>query len=76
MIRASSRTALGEPFGFPVPFWVRSTRGPSGKPEITHACPPGAEIFMPCCGLTPFDVSRWDRITLDPELVTCSPNPS
>lgn len=39
--------------------------------EVTHACPPGDEMFMPCCGLTPFDASRQDRITLDLSLVTC-----
>ena len=26
---------------------------------------------MPCCGLTPFEVPRTDRMTLDPALVTC-----
>ncbi len=26
---------------------------------------------MPCCGLTPFEVPRTDRMTLDPKLVTC-----
>ncbi len=40
--------------------------------DVTHACPPeGGDGLMPCCGLTPFEVSRWDRITLDPGLVTC-----
>lgn len=27
--------------------------------------------MMPCCGRTPFEVPRTDRITLDPALVTC-----
>jgi hypothetical protein len=31
---------------------------------------------MPCCNLTPFDVSHTDRITNDPELVTCRTEPS
>ena len=28
---------------------------------------------MGCCGLTPFEVPRTDRITADPGLVTCAP---
>lgn len=39
--------------------------------EVTHSCPPQGQFLMPCCGLTPYEVSRWDRITLDPALVTC-----
>ena len=39
--------------------------------EVTHLCPPDGEFLMPCCGLTPFEASRTDRITLDPALVTC-----
>jgi hypothetical protein len=40
--------------------------------EVTHACPPdGGDGLMPCCQQTPFEISRTDRITLDPELVTC-----
>jgi hypothetical protein len=39
--------------------------------ELTHACPPAGGFLMPCCALTPFEVSRWDRITLDLSLVTC-----
>ena len=41
-------------------------------PEVTHECPPdGAGGVMSCCGLTPFDVPRSDRMTLNPALVTC-----
>lgn len=40
--------------------------------EVTHQCPPEGGV-MPCCGLTPFEVSRTDRITEDPTLVTCAP---
>lgn len=43
-------------------------------PEVTHQCPPTGGSVMPCCGKTPFEVSQWDRITLDPELVTCRPD--
>ena len=38
--------------------------------EVTHQSPPEGGV-MPCCGLTPFEVPRFDRITLDPALVTC-----
>jgi hypothetical protein len=40
--------------------------------DTTHQCPSdnGGGV-MPCCGLSPFEVPRTDRITLDPALVTC-----
>jgi hypothetical protein len=38
---------------------------------VTHACPPDGSGVMPCCGRTPFEVSRRDRMTLDQDLVTC-----
>lgn len=41
---------------------------------VVHQCPPGDSGTMPCCGRTPFEVSRWDRMASDPELVTCSIN--
>jgi hypothetical protein len=39
--------------------------------EVIHACPPGDEGLMPCCERTPFEVPEDDRMTLDPEQVTC-----
>ena len=48
---------------------------PGSGSEVTHACPvpfaEGGDGTMPCCGLTPFEVPRYHRITLDPALVTC-----
>jgi hypothetical protein len=41
--------------------------------ETTHQCPPDGGGLMPCCGLTPFEVPRTGRITLDSALVTCIP---
>lgn len=38
---------------------------------VTHECPPEGRGTMPCCGLTPFEVPRTDRMTLDESLVTC-----
>jgi hypothetical protein len=38
----------------------------------THACPPDGEATMPCCGKTPFEVPRNDRMTLNDERVNCS----
>jgi hypothetical protein len=40
--------------------------------EVTHLCGPsdGPSVFS-CCGRTPFEVPRSDRVTLDPALVTC-----
>jgi hypothetical protein len=43
--------------------------------ETTHLCPPDGGGLMPCCGRTPFEVPRTDRMTLDPSLVTCHADP-
>ena len=41
--------------------------------EVTHQCPPdGGGGLMPCCGLTPFEAPKTDRMTLEPGLVTCA----
>jgi hypothetical protein len=38
--------------------------------QVTHlAAAPGAK--MPCCGLSPFDVPSWHRLSADPSQVTC-----
>lgn len=39
--------------------------------STTHRCPPAGSNLMPCCNRTPFEVSEWDRMTLEPALVTC-----
>jgi hypothetical protein len=39
--------------------------------EITHQCPPKGQGLTPCCGKAPFELSRADRLTVDPSLVTC-----
>jgi len=52
---------------------VRQPRdGLAPEPElsIVHACPPDLTSIMPCCGRTPFEVPRSDRITVD-GTVTC-----
>ncbi|MFE3326856.1 hypothetical protein [Streptomyces sp. NPDC059176] len=38
---------------------------------VAHACPPKGSGVMPCCGRTPFEVPRTDRISVDPFEVTC-----
>lgn len=40
--------------------------------EITHRCPPIGSGVMPCCGRTPFEVPRTDRMTEQDALVNCS----
>jgi len=40
---------------------------------VTHLCPPTGQALTPCCGRSPFELPRTDRITLDPNLVTCVP---
>lgn len=39
--------------------------------ETVHACPEDDDALTPCCGFSPFELPRTDRLTLDPELVTC-----
>lgn len=39
---------------------------------VVHACPPDGSGLTPCCGQTPFELPRDDRMTSDPERVTCS----
>lgn len=36
-----------------------------------HAVPPPGSGLMPCCKKTPFEVSGTDRMTNDPDKVTC-----
>lgn len=36
-----------------------------------HMCPPDGAVTMPCCGRTPFEVPRSDRMTIYSEDVTC-----
>lgn len=40
-------------------------------PGVVHRCPPGDSGVTPCCGRTPFELPRTDRMTDDPRLVTC-----
>lgn len=40
--------------------------------STVHACPPVGSGVTPCCGLTPFEIPRLDRMTLAPDLVTCT----
>jgi hypothetical protein len=39
--------------------------------ETTHQCPPVGSGLTPCCGMTPFELPRTDRMTENPSLVTC-----
>jgi hypothetical protein len=43
----------------------------AAMPEIVHRCPPKGSGVTPCCGMTPFELPRKDRITVNPKLVTC-----
>lgn len=49
----------------------RQVRAQLASTEVTHLCPPEGGL-MPCCGLTPFEVPRYHRITTVPALVTCA----
>lgn len=39
--------------------------------EIVHQSPPAGASLTPCCQQSPFDLPRYDRITVQQELVTC-----
>jgi hypothetical protein len=60
-------------------FWLRETEPGAHRlgeqvsiiTETVHLCPADGGRVMPCCGQTPFDVARTDRMTLDEALVTC-----
>jgi hypothetical protein len=39
--------------------------------ETTHATPTGDDGLTPCCGRTPLELPRTDRLTLEEALVTC-----
>lgn len=41
--------------------------------EVTHQIPTTAYGTMSCCGRTPFDVDRLDKLTENPREVTCKP---
>jgi hypothetical protein len=40
--------------------------------DVTHQSPPDGTYLTPCCGLTPFELPRTDRMTPDASLVTCA----
>lgn len=39
--------------------------------EVTHRCPLPGLATTPCCDLSPFQLPRTDRLTVDDALVTC-----
>ena len=48
------------------------TREHPDPDAATHACPPDGKSLTPCCGQSPWEMHPWrNRITTDPELVTC-----
>lgn len=47
--------------------------GPEAAREVVHACPPPGSGLTPCCGRTPFELLRTDRMSGDPAAVTCCP---
>jgi hypothetical protein len=42
-----------------------------GKREVFHACPPENSGLTPCCGRSPLELPRDDRLTTTPSEVTC-----
>lgn len=52
-------------------WWCRNADAGTCLADVTHRCPPDGSGTMPCCGRTPFEVSRRDRMTVHDDLVTC-----
>jgi hypothetical protein len=50
--------------------------GPEAAREVVHACPPPGSGLTPCCGRTPFELLRTDRMSADQAAVTCRTTPS
>lgn len=50
-------------------FWADGVRG------VVHRCPTGDAATTPCCGRSPLELPRTDRLTEDAELVTCAGRP-
>lgn len=42
----------------------------AAEPEVVHVVADG-EAVTSCCGRTPFELPRTERITVDPALLTC-----
>ncbi|MBP5913210.1 hypothetical protein F3K34_13305 [Streptomyces sp. LBUM 1486] len=53
-------------------FHGRDTTAPADS-ETVHACPPDGSGLTPCCGRTPFELPRTDRISSEPAAITCAP---
>ncbi|MFJ8583660.1 hypothetical protein ACIRD2_03230 [Streptomyces sp. NPDC093595] len=50
----------------------QTTNGPqTGVQAVVHATPRKGSGLTPCCGRTPFELPRTDRISIDPFEVTC-----
>jgi hypothetical protein len=75
--RVLVRGALGEPCGTAgtAPLGPPHAEGPcavrEARTEVTHLCPPDGMQVTPCCGMSPFDLPRTDRMTGDPSAVSC-----
>jgi hypothetical protein len=39
--------------------------------SLVHTTPPKGSGIMPCCGRTPFEVPRTDRMNSNPAYATC-----
>ncbi|MFJ4682015.1 hypothetical protein [Streptomyces sp. NPDC088789] len=39
--------------------------------EIVHGCPPDGSDLTPCCGKSPVELPRYDRMTINTAAVTC-----
>lgn len=43
--------------------------------SVTHLTPEGDDAETPCCGTPVFELPRDDRMTADPNAVTCGDEP-
>ena len=52
------------------------TRKKGRKITVFHGCPPPGNGLTPCCGKTPFELPRLDRMTIDDDIVNCKYRPA
>lgn len=51
---------------------MATEQGRTPSSEVTHDCPREGERVTLCCGRSPFELPRTDRMTVEAALVTCT----
>lgn len=51
--------------------WILDLLQSGSEPSVVHLCPSVGSGLTQCCGVTPFELPRTDKLTRDSTLVTC-----